>query len=856
MKDSTHLPSPPFSTPLLKVKELQFGPSSINSRSFPFPSSKLSYSSLNNTSLEKLTPRSLPNSSSSPSPPSSTSSTNNSKPRDLKITTTTNFNQSLISTLPHHKTLFNPKPIPIERTRQFNLITPSSSANSSLTPCKRKKRGVEFCSTPLGSLNANPKHKFHLYPKKKKGTASGTGVNFIYSNRSDLEDEDMKGLSEEEAEESEEIIEEGGIVSSPAARGHNTSEVGAFNFQNSSRLERLGEAMVLEGEDCITDDEEEEIIVEALLLSQEQLSSPLRLTPFSLSLPDLSKYCLPKSILKKSAHKIEVVGNAMEGAKRNGGRVKHMVGFGEVELTASGRKILVPLTSNSSQPSFTNAAGGAGGGNGKNSKVPSSSVGGDPFGNGGNIGASEGGKNKENGKGKSREDGSGRDGNNGGGRDGEDGSRTHHHLRDDDPISLRTPLLILKASLQPVPANYIRQQDASEENSPGAVPRPQSNSSTLSSPLGSYMQASGINSPPKASTSEISAPSAMPILLSEVEAAYMSLVRTLVRLPKPLVSPTKTLEPLVLHRSSLIKCLERDITNVLTLPSSTSARPINLSSRTTNNNAINNLLNGSSSSPAGSSSSPLQEDRSTPSRNGLSEGEMRRLKDEMGAAQAALKCLGAILREERFYSLFTGEFLAVSFHDKFCLTTLLSLIGPEISHLLSTALKVGTTTSIIDGAKRDVLPFIIWLISVQRLPYSTIETHSPRIINLLSITLTTPDKARQNLAESILAIGQLVQSHPELILSKWKVWFGGVLEGIWEVPKKGMNVRVRTSMTLGQVVLGLVSKWNSVGEKEKKAKIANDISAEFLVSLYPHLQAHDQLLITSYTLANTTFTKR
>lgn len=63
------------------------------------------------------------------------------------------------------------------------------------------------------------------------------------------------------------------------------------------------------------------------------------------------------------------------------------------------------------------------------------------------------------------------------------------------------------------------------------------------------------------------------------------------------------------------------------------------------------------------------------------------------------------------------------------------------------------------------------------------------------------------------------------------------MEGLLEVPKKGMAVRLRSVATLGAVVRALVTKWNSTAEGEQAAKekkrrdaFAVDIGNTFEVS--------------------------
>lgn len=83
------------------------------------------------------------------------------------------------------------------------------------------------------------------------------------------------------------------------------------------------------------------------------------------------------------------------------------------------------------------------------------------------------------------------------------------------------------------------------------------------------------------------------------------------------------------------------------------------------------------------------------------------------------------------------------------------------------------------------------------------------------------------------AIRILIESHPEEMLINWREWFGGVVEGLWDVPRKGMTVRWKTSMVLAGVVEARLRSWRGDGSGEKRNRVGDEISEEFLVSTFP-----------------------
>lgn len=764
---SSYLPSPPLSTPTV-TKQLQFP------QTRPRPSYLLPFPTRTSLPLNKLNFTSkLP-----PTPSSESLADPSSDPSSSPSTTSPDFNQTILT---HLKP---PGPL-VSSSSSFSPFFPPTAHRAQEIP---RARNISFSATPLGSLNASPRHRPYSISSTRRRVPSTS----IYSHPSFDLLPPLTDLSN----------------STPAARSRR-------------RAEKKPLPLVQPDEDDVpTDDEADEDAVEHLLLSQEQLAvSPLRIQAFSLPFPDRT----PRGILKKWHHPILKVTNALEGCKRNGGRRKHTLSFCDAE----GVKNAPPPPPKDARNCVTAVAvqelAESGG--------KSDSAGG----SGEETGGKEGGR-------KTRGDAtrSGAAGKVGGGNasDHRDDERRAGglpacvpkfvDLRDDDPIHLRTPLITLRASLR----NLRRRTANDDQGSPGLATR-----STTSTRRASHLHASMRRSP----TGPPSRPNFddledvvdddpanatdAPTTLHEVDTAYIALVRALIRLPTTLVDEAATLQPLREFRVSLLRCLERDLSNILSFPSAT--RPSSMSRDLA-------ILHGAASSSGSSSSSPAREDGTSRARTGLSDAEMRRQKDEVGAAQAAIKCAAALVQLHRFSSIFSRASLFTSFASS--LTD--SLAAQELSTLLSIILRIPGSPGLSSSVHKDIYPFISWFLHMQRLSLSLLDPHLPRILSVIRTTLTNPDKPRHNLVEGISAIGRFLLTHPEATLMQSDKWLWIVVEGLWEVPRKGMAVRIRAGATLGAVVRALVTKWDSKAEeeqaeeeKEKRDALAIDISNTFNVSL-------------------------
>lgn len=416
----------------------------------------------------------------------------------------------------------------------------------------------------------------------------------------------------------------------------------------------------------LTDDEADSSTVSTLLLSGSQTltSSPLKSSStYVLSAPPLPPSSTPRSSSSSSATasgsgggkpksilkcfergQISIASDAMEGLKRNGGRRKHLLSF--VEVDAIG--------------------GGSGSGNAKG-KGKSVVFGGTSNG----IGAM--GRGSGNRRGNDVNKGGEDDEDNGGDRKRDQDPFSNEEILDDDPLHFLSPLLILTASLRTMSESYIRRKVAdgdSDEDVSEFTPRGINETSPARKRFISFQAPSSRTAPTLPFTDSVTTPTSasttsrinpmeldhevedetmfIPILLPEVENAYIALTRALIRLPHSVPSLSTTLQPLQMYRHQLLKSLERDIANLYTSPPST----VNHHSR----HFTDPQGSGSSSTRAsGNSSSPIAPEGNGKTTKGLSGPEMRRHRDEIGAGSTAIKCAAALMSFPRYSTIFTGE---------------------------------------------------------------------------------------------------------------------------------------------------------------------------------------------------------
>ncbi|CEQ39507.1 SPOSA6832_01041, partial [Sporobolomyces salmonicolor] len=710
----------------------------------------------------------------------------------------------------------------------------SSSSSSTLTSPIKRKRRVYFSPTPLPSLEASPKHKraFAVLGVHDGNWRPAKRLRNVYSNHpffgaGSVEDGEDSSPSSGGSRSSGfgDEVSVGSASSPPTSPATVTALAQPARLAPAKRpsfapfmpftLPGLEPAplpsnpqppAVNDGDDggdtdTATDSETESDFVSSLLLrtssasSTVSSSSPIR-SPCS---PFLDSCVRPtpflKGILKR--HHIPVgakAANEKEGTRRNGRGRRHVLGWEDMRMNE--------------------AAGGSG-----------EEKGGD--------GAADKGKGKERATrrsaGETKRAKEGKADHGAAGDDGDDerrqradssaapaGSRQPCRIvcdvQDDDPVLLRTPLLTLKGSLRPVSASYVRPVKARDEGvAPPLQPR--------SSPAASDAPAEDDD---EAFVDGFNALFETPTFLTDVEEAYVHLSRALFRLPVPLASPSTTLDPLRLFRSTLLRCLARDIENIITFPEWVKSQSHSASSSPGSSSRSSSSSPGSSPIVAGSSPR-LTVAASGKGKKSLTEEQMRRMRDEMGAAQAAIKCTAALLKDERVVALFPGYETARE------LTSLLRLI---------VSLPLSPNLSVL--VHRELVPFVPFLVSQQHVPTAILAPLiSSHILPSLRATLSAPpriDRYRLSFGESLSALSSLLEAHPREMLQgeTWKVWFRPAMLGLWDGAKKGTSVKGKAVRVVGRLVRALtvaVPESGVVWIRERE-EIAKDLGAEMLAILH------------------------
>jgi len=541
---------------------------------------------------------------------------------------------------------------------------PSSNSTTSFLSPRHKKtrpfpststkniRKVIFSPTPLPSLKASPKHKRTFDDLKWNLAIGGGGAGRpakrvkrlgVYSNHPflglhhDLQPEGSSSPEEEDASSPPTSPEEfGGMIG--AGGSHSGREKDYFRMPfsfpglPSRRIAKLPQPRppvsrdVSEAEedetDTATDSESESDFVSSLLLqrlpsssSSISSSSPIK-SPcsnlFRPPLPQIGKSSWLKGILKPIEGEVARAANEKEGTRKNGRGRKHTIGWDDMRLTdgadsktSAGESVGAKGSQGMQKEREGNAMAGVNG-----SVRPVVRNGGDGSGDEGDE------------KRKKRQGRSAGKGNEGDGTSGQQPNESSHHLARDDPILLRTPLLTLTASLRPVSADYIRP-------------------STRFESLPTDEDAMAVEPDQYSNLFET------PTCLTDVESAYVDLTRVIFQLPSDLSSSATTFQPLLSHRKEFVRCIARDVDNITNFPAWVKQ--------------TNSLSSPSSSPGSAAASSPIHATGSSPgsggkqAKNSLTEEQMGRLRDEIGVAQAGIKCVTAIMRDERVYSLFTRE---------------------------------------------------------------------------------------------------------------------------------------------------------------------------------------------------------
>ncbi|GAA5820157.1 hypothetical protein JCM11251_005506 [Rhodosporidiobolus azoricus] len=363
-------------------------------------------------------------------------------------------------------------------------------------------------------------------------------------------------------------------------------------------------------------------------------------------------------------------------------------------------------------------------------------------------------------------------------------ARIHYNVQLSDPILLRTPLLTLKASLRPVSQAYVRPAEEVEPLLPrdGSAP-------TL---------VEGVEDGLPLPLFET------PTFLPDVEESYVLLTQALFRLPPTLLAGSedlgRTLEPLVEMREEFLRCIRREVGNVLSFPAWVAEHP-NPSSGMDDDEAMGSSPVSRRAAEKGKGRSKEGESSSAPAKGkkSLTEEQMRRMRDELGAAQAAVKCFAAVVRDQRVWGAFSQKELA----------SLLALIC---------SVPVSNASSALSPlVQKDLFPFIPFLLSSLTLPHSyTAPLLGSSILPSLRATLTLPpriDRFRLSVSESLSALNHLITTHPREVFANenWRVWLRAAMAGLWEGSKKGVGTKEKAVKVAGRVVRALTAKVGEVG---------------------------------------------
>lgn len=501
--------------------------------------------------------------------------------------------------------------------RKENWPLGSSSSPLRSVESSKRRRGVAFSATPLGSLNASPKHSpfFHPYHSAQRPNRRI----HIYSDPSSSSPPPSS--------------------SSPSNRFRRVASLSSSSSLPSPPPE-LDEA---------TDDEAESSQVVALLLSLEQQllpsNSPPRSAAVALPSPTVPHLQSPsrtgiRGILKKRGlESIRLVKDAVEGSKRNSGRKKHALNWEECfrEVSPSDEEMVDGTGHKKEAPAASTSERGSGAGSKGNGSAPTSGPSASTPAPASAAGATGG--DDPNDQHRPVASTSSAPPPPSDTTAPKDSGRIVYNVADLDPVHFASPLLTICASLTPTPLGEGNVRHLSSGSPPSEE---QQRLAELDLMLGTNAAASALLTP---TTEEPPPPPPVPTLLTDLESAYGFLVRAILRLP-PTAEPNEvatTLEPLRKCTAELVRNLERDLSNISSFPTWSRTSLLQLSSS-----------DGSPASPPITSPSATRKGKGK-QRVTLPEEQMRRLKDEIGVAQVAVKLLGAICKDVRLFSLFAGE---------------------------------------------------------------------------------------------------------------------------------------------------------------------------------------------------------
>ncbi|GAA5984240.1 hypothetical protein JCM10908_006105 [Rhodotorula pacifica] len=391
-----------------------------------------------------------------------------------------------------------------------------------------------------------------------------------------------------------------------------------------------------------------------------------------------------------------------------------------------------------------------------------------------------------------------------------DPTRFKHELQLDDPAQFRSPLQVLRASLEA----------ATSPSHSDAVP--------VLNGIGSSL----LPRPPKVAVSLAPLPAQQhPIgptisdvlTLKDVEDAYVSLKNAVFCLPSVLADADTTLEPLRTHGQALLGALTRDIENIKSFPLWAAEQPrlrIEPDELVLDAEAPAGDADEPSSSPSLNRRASTAVAVAPGAKASLTEVQMTRMRDELGAAQAAVKCAAACFRDTRVVALFTPE---------------------DLAKLVEAVFSVAVAPDLSVSVRRDFFPFLPFFLSSIAATTTDIlpDLLVPTILPGLRVTLTLDariDRFRQSLSESLDALAVLLPLHGQVMLDSdaWRLWLREAAMGLWDGTKKMVSTHDKAVKVLGRVVRILTvpiqsSTWSA--ERETiHAAISQDLHELFTSS--------------------------
>lgn len=265
-----------------------------------------------------------------------------------------------------------------------------------------------------------------------------------------------------------------------------------------------------------------------------------------------------------------------------------------------------------------------------------------------------------------------------------------HSLSPHDPTLLRTPLLTLQASLRPSSSAFIRPFRSADDG--------MENEKEVDDDVRAMDE----------EKEEHEGAWTAPTLLPDVEEAYVLLTHYFFRLPPSSAEfdPAHSLAPLLstssshddaapTFRAALLTALHRDISNIASFPSWVASQPPPTPSTTASPRTRSRGRETNSEASSSPASSPVQrrqeKEKEVDGKDGreekdgkkgkgkksLTEEQMRRMRDELGAAQAAVKCVAAVVRDQRVWGMLEGASFFFLSASLFPTITVLTTASPR-----------------------------------------------------------------------------------------------------------------------------------------------------------------------------------